>query len=201
MENALRRARAGFVAERLLERADRLERDEATPFRVLAYRRAADTIARLGPRFDEIVAREGAAGLTKLPGIGPGIAAAVSRILTRDLPDEPPVAVLFDVDAEYRQKAAAGRLPRIAPRRFNRARESWLPVLRTERGDWRFTALYSNTELAHRLRRTRDWVVLYFHRDREPERRRTVVTETRGPLEGRRVVRGRESDAVVAAAS
>jgi putative hydrolase len=110
--------------------------------------------------------------------------------------DEPSVELLLDVDAEYRQKAAARLLPRITPRRFNRTREAWLPVLHTRRGPWRVTALYSNTERAHRLRRTHDWVVLYFHRDGADEGRRTVVTETRGVLEGRRVVRGRESELV-----
>jgi hypothetical protein len=30
------------------------------------------------------------------------------------------------------------------------------------RGAWHFTALFSNTARAHELRRTRDWVVLYF---------------------------------------
>jgi hypothetical protein len=67
-------------------------------------------------------------------------------------------------------------------------------VLHTERAGWRFTALYSNTALAHRLGRTRDWVVVYFHTDHEPEGQRTVVTETRGPLAGQRVIRGRESE-------
>ncbi|MBI2162415.1 MAG: hypothetical protein HYU25_18930 [Candidatus Rokubacteria bacterium] len=33
-----------------------------------------------------------------------------------------------------------------------------------------------------------------FHTDSEPEGQRTVVTETRGPLAGQRVVRGREGD-------
>jgi hypothetical protein len=110
--------------------------------------------------------------------------------------DEPSIAVLLDVDAEYRRKAAARLLPMIAPRRFNRAHEARLPVLHTVRDGWRFTALYSNTELAHRLRRTGDWVVVRFHRDHEPAGLRTVVTETRGPLEGRRVVRGREAELV-----
>jgi hypothetical protein len=199
MEEVLSHGRASLVAERLRDRADRLEHEQANPFRVFAYRRAADTIAMLGTQFDEIVVREGAAGLTRLPGVGPRIAAAISRILGTGLTDEPSVAVILDVDAEYRRKAAARLLPRIAPRRFNRTRDARLPVLHTRRGEWAFTALFSNTALAHRLRRTRDWVVIYFHRDHEPERRRTVVTETRGPLEGRRAVRGRESELTVPA--
>jgi hypothetical protein len=67
-------------------------------------------------------------------------------------------------------------------------------VLHTERSGWHFTALYSNTGRAHQLRRTRDWVVIYFYDGDHRERQRTVVTETHGPLEGRRVVRGSEAD-------
>jgi putative hydrolase len=107
---------------------------------------------------------------------------------------EPPVAVLLDVDDEYRRRARGGRLARIAPRRFNPSGRRWLPVLHTERGAWHFTALFSNTARAHELGRTRDWVVVYFRTDHEAEGQRTIVTETQGPLAGRRVVRGRESD-------
>ncbi len=105
----------------------------------------------------------------------------------------PDVAVLLDVDAEYRRRAEAGELRTIAPRRFNPEGRSWLPVLHTERGGWAFTALYSNTARAHRLGTTRDWVVIYFERDGE-EDQCTVVTEHRGTLAGRRVVRGREAE-------
>ena len=63
-----------------------------------------------------------------------------------------------------------------------------------DRDGWSFTALFSNTALAHDLRRTDDWVVIYFGRPGGPEHQRTAVTETRGPLEGRRVVRGRETE-------
>jgi putative hydrolase len=108
--------------------------------------------------------------------------------------EEPPVEMLLDVDREYRDAAAAGRLPRIAPRRFNPTGEAWLPILHTERDHWYFTALFSNTFRAHALERTRDWVVVYFHADARPEGQRTIVTETSGALEGRRVVRGREGE-------
>ena len=102
--------------------------------------------------------------------------------------------MLLDVDRQYRKEADAGGLPMIAPRRFNPRGEAWLPVLHTERGKWHFTALFSNTARAHELGRTRDWVVIYFHSDSHPEGQRTLVTETRGALAGRRVVRGRESE-------
>jgi hypothetical protein len=108
--------------------------------------------------------------------------------------EEPSVAVLLDVDQEYRSKAAADALPRIAPRRFNPQHVAWLPMLHTRRGRWRISALYSNTALAHELGRTHDWVVLYFHADGGPEAQRTVVTEIDGPLAGKRVVRGREAE-------
>jgi hypothetical protein len=106
----------------------------------------------------------------------------------------PPVAVLLDVDREYRERAAAGRLRRIAPRRFNPKGETWLPVLHTERGEWRFTALYSNTPLAHQLGRTRDWVVIFYETDATPEAQCTMVSETHGTRKGERVVRGREQE-------
>jgi hypothetical protein len=105
----------------------------------------------------------------------------------------PPVAELLDVDREYRDQAAQGSLVRIAPHRFNPEHARWLPVLRTTRGARRYTALFSNTERAHALGKTADWVVLYAD-DGRGEREATVVTETRGPLAGRRVVRGREAE-------
>jgi putative hydrolase len=64
-------------------------------------------------------------------------------------------------------------------------------VLHTKRDGWDFTALYSNTAQAHELEKTDDWVVIYFERDNR-ERQNTIVTETKGPLKGKRVVRGRD---------
>ena len=107
---------------------------------------------------------------------------------------EPAVDILLDVDREYREKAAAGKLYRIAPKRFNPTNEAWLPVLHTERGSWRFSALFSNTALAHSLARTHDWVVIYFHGGSYVEGQRTVVTENQGPIKDKRVVRGREKE-------
>jgi hypothetical protein len=105
----------------------------------------------------------------------------------------PPIAELLDIDRQYREDAAAGRLRRIAPRRFNPGRRAWLPILHTERGDRHYTALFSNTARAHERGATGDWVVIYLE-DGGPERQATVVTETHGPLLGRRVVRGRERE-------
>ena len=108
--------------------------------------------------------------------------------------DVPGVDILLDVDREYREKAQAGSLPKIAPRRMNPEGKAWLPVLHTRFGPWHFTALFSNTERAHELHRIFDWVVI-FHSDPEGgEGQATVVTERRGALTGRRVVRGREPE-------
>jgi len=113
---------------------------------------------------------------------------------------EPPVAILLDVDREYRELARLDRLPKIAPKRFNPSNEAWLPILHAERGEWHFTALYSNTARAHDLRRVGDWVVIYFYHNDQPEGQRTIVTETRGTLVGQRVVRGREAESRTTAA-
>ena len=267
-------------ADRLREAADLLHAQGANPFRVSAYRKAADTIVGLPEELASIIERQGMPGLEALPGVGRGIASALlemtrtgrwtqlerlrgsadpvqlltsvpglghrlaeriheelnvdtleglelaahdgrlesvpgvgprraaairaslQAMLSRSRPrrsatggsaaDEPPVSMLLDVDREYRERSAAGTLPTIAPRRFNPSGEAWLPVLHTARDGWHFTALYSNTAQAHQLGRTRDWVVLYFYDDEHVEGQHTVVSETHGPLAGRRVVRGRE---------
>jgi hypothetical protein len=264
----------------LRECAELLRQQEANPFRVNAYVRAAQTLESLHEDARETLRREGLAGLTRLPFIGRGLAAAIDEIartgglsqlerlrggaeparlfrtipgigaeLARRIHEEldvdslealevaahdgrletvegigprraeairaslasrlgrgsarrrrhgstalPPVEWLLDVDREYRDKAAAGRLPKVKPRRFNPRHEAWLPVLHTERDGWHFTALFSNTAKAHELERTRDWVVVYFYDGDHVEGQHTVVTETRGPLKSRRVVRGREAE-------
>jgi putative hydrolase len=108
--------------------------------------------------------------------------------------DGPNVEVLLAIDREYREKAKSGALQLIAPRRLNPDGKVWLPVLHTRYGPWRFTALFSNTERAHEMRRTQDWVVVYFSSNDGDEGQCTVVTERRGSQTGRRVVRGREPE-------
>jgi putative hydrolase len=141
--------------------------------------------------------------LEKVNGIGSRraamIRAALASMLRRGRPRRqqmpaPPIDTLLDVDREYREGVAADRLEKIAPRRFNPEGEAWLPIMHTQRGPWHFTVLFSNTARAHELARVFDWVVIYFHSDDEPEGQCTVVTETRGALMGRRVVRGREAE-------
>ena len=268
------------IADKLHEIASLLEEQRANPFRVTAYRYAADVIHNLSRPVNEIVEHEGFQGLVALPGIGEGIARSIyeyvaqgrmSRldslkgghdpvVLFETIPGigpklahriieylhidslealelavhnhrlekvpgfsakkiagvqawlaqlqgrqrpgqyhdsgerfaEPSVQLILQIDRQYRQKASAGELPMITPKRFNPEAKAWLPVMHVSRKGWHFTALFSNTARAHQSGRTRDWVVIYFHDDQHHEGQHTVVTETHGPITGQRVVRGRE---------
>jgi len=108
---------------------------------------------------------------------------------------KPEVALTLEVDQEYREKATRGLLRKIAPKRFNPSGDKWLPIYHTDKGNWSFTALFSNSPLAHKLGRIMDWVIIYYERDGE-EDQCTVVTEWQGQLRGRRVIRGRESECI-----
>jgi putative hydrolase len=75
--------RDGFneqVAELLRETAAVLEQQQANPFRVNAYRRAAQTVGALDEDLRDILEREGTEGLIALPGIGRSIAASIREI-------------------------------------------------------------------------------------------------------------------------
>jgi hypothetical protein len=273
------RAENSDLADRLERIAELLEAQGANPFRVGAYRRAADTARSCPQALADLFTEAGVEGLVQLPGIGrsiaalireyahtgrismldrlvgavsaeellttipgighelahrihdelgiesleelecachdgrlaalhgfglrrvAGIAASTAAVLGGEArrradrrrgvagpDDRPSVTTLLAIDADYRRRAAAGELPRIAPRRFNPTASAWLPVLHAERDGWAFTALYSNTARAHRLGKTHDWVVIYAERDGDQDQC-TVVSEARS---GRRVVRGRE---------
>ena len=70
------------IANRLREMATLLDAQGANPYRALAYRHAADTVAgpvRGGVR--AVFEGEGIRGLDALPGIGPRIAAAIAELL------------------------------------------------------------------------------------------------------------------------
>lgn len=271
------------IAQALREMAVLLDAQADNPYRVAAYRRAADTVAQWPQSLRDIHRQQGEPGLDALPGVGPRIARAIAELLQtghwqqlerlrgesdpdalfRTIPgvgaelahrlhDElgvqtlqalevaahdgrlecmprigprraaairsaleqmldrqrslrgsrpaasdspaPAVALLLEIDREYRAAAAAGKLPTIAPRRFNPEGKAWLPVLHTTRPGWHVSALYSNTARAHELAHTHDWVVMYVDDDAHHEHQYTVVTATRGTLVGRRVVRGREAE-------
>lgn len=106
---------------------------------------------------------------------------------------EPAVAQVLIVDREYRQRARARTLPKVAPRRFNPDGTATLPVYRVQHGNTQFTVFYSNSPAAHAAGKTEDWVVVLARRA-SGTLQYTVVTETRGTWCGQRVVRGREAE-------
>lgn len=67
------------IANRLTSLAHLLAAQGENPFKVRAYRRAADTIRALGESVDELVRAD--ADLTHLPGIGDAIAGAIREIV------------------------------------------------------------------------------------------------------------------------
>lgn len=75
------------IATAMLETADLLEAQEANPFRVSAYRTAAESLKQLSRPVTDILATEGIHGLIELPGIGQSLAAAIEHlVLARRLP-------------------------------------------------------------------------------------------------------------------
>jgi hypothetical protein len=130
-------------------------------------------------------------GQKRLAGIRDSLAHRLGRIRQSAPPRAhgPTLAEILDVDREYREKAAAGLLVRIAPRRFNPRRLAWLPILHTARGGRHYTALFSNTARAHRLGRTDDWVVIYWD-GQDGEGQCTVVTARSRQAPDSRIVRG-----------
>jgi hypothetical protein len=152
----------------------------------------------------EMAAHDGS--LEKLEGFGSGRVDGVRKSLAGMLNPSargrkqdkrrgknPPVEIILAIDSEYRERAEKGELHQIAPRRFNPAGEAWLPILKTKRDRWSFTALFSNTARAHKLEATQDWVVLYYSQNSE-KNQCTVVTQKGGALDGQRVIRGRERE-------
>jgi len=134
-------------------------------------------------------------GSKRVAGIIDSLATRLGRVRppSRNTMGEAPIEELLDVDREYRERADAGELHKIAPKRFNPNRDAWLPILHTQRGERHYTALYSNTAHAHQLGKTLDWVILYYDGP-SGEQQCTVITAGFGPLKGRRIARGREQE-------
>ena len=190
------------IGEELAERIHReLDIDTLEALEVAAHDGRLDEVAGFGPRRLEAIrdilatmlarsARGRARRFEELQRAGANI--------TRPEPvgdTRPDVHLLLDIDREYREKAAADELPRIAPRRNNPDGTAWLPIMHSYQDGWHFTTLFSNTDRAHELGRVRDWVVIYYEHDGH-EGQCTVVTEYRGPRTGQRVVRGREDESL-----
>jgi hypothetical protein len=175
-----------------------LDVDTLEELEIAAHDGRLETIRGFGPRRVRGVRASlagllGGASRRRAVG-GPGRDLVGSEEGAHVVGERPSVATLLSVDQEYRDRAHSGDLPLIAPLRFNPSGRPWLPILHTERLPWHFTALYSNTARAHQLGRTHDWVLIYADGVQGGERGFTVVTEYRGGLSGKRVVRGREAE-------
>jgi len=60
--------------------ADLLTQQQANPYRISAYQRAADAIDALDEDVGDVLEKEGTEGLIRLPFIGSGIAASIQEI-------------------------------------------------------------------------------------------------------------------------
>src|SRR3989304_5296778 len=69
------------VADRLQEVALLLNEQRANPYRVEAYRRAADMLRRLRQPLTEMIASQGLDGLEELPGIGHSLARSIYQLV------------------------------------------------------------------------------------------------------------------------
>jgi DNA polymerase (family 10) len=213
-------ARIAAMLDRI---ADLLAARDENPFRVRSYRNAAASVRAARLRIAQKARTQGAGALAGIPGVGEKLRGLITEFVTtgtvgllssleKEVPDSAKaaldaerekhprarrpllgVAAILGIDAEYRRRAAVGTLKRIAPRQFNPGRKAWLPLLATNKGGWKFTVMFSNTAAAHTLGTTDDWVVVYYEKG-TGEQQCTVVTEKRGPLKGKRVVRGREAE-------
>jgi len=183
----------GIGAELAKRIVSELKIDSLEALEQAAHDGRLEKVEGFGPRRLQNV-RASLAGMLSRPALRRGSRTATGQT-AKEAADRPSVKTLLEVDAGYRRRAAAGELERIAPKRFNPEGKAWLPIMHDERDGWRFTVLFSNTANAHELGKTDDWVVIYYKPvSGGAERQNTVVTETSGPLEGKRVVRGRAAE-------
>jgi hypothetical protein len=104
----------------------------------------------------------------------------------------PGVSLLLKIDADYRDKVSANLLSKLkGPGDGGSDETAWPPILHTEVGDWQFTVMFQSPTRGADDNENR--VVIFFERD-GLEDQRTVVTEGKGHLAGRRVVAGNSSD-------
>ena len=211
------------IATLLNHIADLLDAKGENPFRVRSYRTAAASVSGVRQSLATLVKENGVDGLSGLKGVGEKLAGLIEEYvkkgsveLVRDLEKEVPkeklkaveakksehsfskplqlsVDIILEIDAEYRKQAAAGKLKMIAPRLLNPEKKAWLPLMAREHKGFKFTVMFSNTATAHKLGKTGDWVVVYYEKGKG-ENQCTVVTESRGAMKGKRVIRGREEE-------
>ncbi|MGF1582859.1 MAG: DNA-binding protein [Gemmataceae bacterium] len=70
------------IAEELTRQANWLEKESTNLYRVMGYRRAANTISRLSVPVSELLETQGTEALERLPSIGKNLAFAIERLVT-----------------------------------------------------------------------------------------------------------------------
>ena len=107
------------VAARLLSLAQLLGSKGENPFKIRAYRRAAETIRNYSENFDQLVRAD--ADLTQFAGIGKGISSAVREIVLSGK-----LGQLETLRTEVAPELAAlSEYPRLDPRRVCACTSNW----------------------------------------------------------------------------
>jgi DNA polymerase/3'-5' exonuclease PolX len=98
------------VAARFEETARILDDQAVNPFRVRAYRRAAQAVRDLSRPVDRLLAESGVEGLDQIPGIGRGLSRAIQDfVLTGRMPVQERLARTRDPLAELRTLPGVGK--------------------------------------------------------------------------------------------
>jgi DNA polymerase/3'-5' exonuclease PolX len=155
--------------------ADLLEVQHASPFKISAYRTGAKYVKDRPDSIAKIVFSGDGQALQTLPNIGESLAAIIEEYVKTGKSQ-----VLNRLQGEVPPEDIFGQVPGIGEELAERI----VKILHIK-------TLEELEQAAHDLGKTHDWVVIFFEQNGF-EGQSTVVTETSGPLMGRRVVRGRE---------
>src|SRR5690606_568136 len=115
MAEELSNRKIAAVLERL---ADLLEAQDANPFRVRAYREAAQTIRRTNEKLAEYVRQDRINDLTELPNIGDRIAGLIGELVTTGRS-----ALLDDLESQTSPEETLEKVPGIGKELAKRAVE------------------------------------------------------------------------------
>ncbi|MFP2897548.1 helix-hairpin-helix domain-containing protein [Corallococcus sp. 4LFB] len=106
------------IADALERVADLLDTQDAMPFRVGAYRKAAATLANWPDSVAGLLAEQGEAGLKALPGVGKSIAATVAELVRTGH-----IGLLERLEGEASPEGLLASVPGIGPELAKRIHE------------------------------------------------------------------------------
>ncbi len=155
------------VAEILQETGDLLEQQGANPFRVRAYRNAADVVLRLSIPLSVLVDRGEQEALTELPGIGESLASSVTKLVKTGR-----LALLERLRAEAAPESVLATIggigPVLAHRLKNELGVATLPELDRALSSGKLSKLHGFGE--KRIKMIRESLSGRLHREETPER-------------------------------